>query len=377
VQCDLTPAKVQVFSNGEFSIDEDYSEVVVQPYMAEQFTEQFAAAATSYSDYYRDPGHATPEAGAEAFVPAFVEAFRAEYGISPEDLISAQFAIEKDAISDERLIVRRNQNQIRQVLVSAGLSATVADRLFDHFSLWPRGEWDKTPTGFTSKDWYPWRYRRRLSLVARPFVRLDEGDNAQIIFAPGIVDDSIELLFSRLLNGRLPAEYFSSTLMRSWIGEATRRRGDEFEDQVAIELRAMGLNALVRRPMTQFGADESYGDIDVLAWTQGGRLYFPIECKRLRFARTVAEIGEQLRDFKGEEADRLAKHVRRCQWLEQHHSELRKATYATGAHSSLIPLLVTSTVVPMQFIKDLPLPVERIVSFSRLRGWIERSITNT
>ncbi|HEY0793918.1 MAG TPA: hypothetical protein VGD78_22840, partial [Chthoniobacterales bacterium] len=266
VEHGLTPAKVQGFPNGEFYVDDAYSEAVVQPYMTEHFTQQFTAAATSYGNYYRDPGKEQARAGAEAFDPVFLKAFRAEYGISIEDFLSAHGALEKDVLRDERLVVQRTPRQIREVLKSDGLSAEVADRLFEHFSLWPRGAWDKTPKGFTAKDWYPWRFRRRLSLLARPFVRLDKGDDAPVIFAPGIVRDSIELLMVRLLHGRLPAEYFRSAAMRSWIGEATRRRGDEFEDQVAEEFRAAGLNALVRRPMTEFGADESYGNLDVLAW---------------------------------------------------------------------------------------------------------------
>ncbi len=244
------------------------------------------------------------------------------------------------------------------------------ERLLEHFALWPRSAWDKTPRSFTDKDWYSWRFRRRLSLVARPFIRLGKGNHALVIFAPGMVRDSIGLLLDRLLNGRLPAEEFRSPQMRSWIGEVTRQRGDEFEDLVARELRSVGLEALVRRRMTEFGADDSYGDLDVLAWRPQSGLFYIIESKRLRFARTVAEIGEQLREFQGEEMDRLTRHLRRCDWLAQHPDALRRVARTNLANSKLMPLLVTSTVVPMQFTKGLPLPPERIVPLSRLRSWV-------
>ena len=60
--------------------------------------------------------------------------------------------------------------------------------------------------GFSKKDWYPWRYRRRLSLLSRPLVRLGDADEDKVVFAPGLVRDCVELLLMRLINGRLPAE---------------------------------------------------------------------------------------------------------------------------------------------------------------------------
>jgi len=50
MQHGLTPAKVQVFPNGEFCVDDAYLETVVQPYRSEHFTQQSTAAATSSGD---------------------------------------------------------------------------------------------------------------------------------------------------------------------------------------------------------------------------------------------------------------------------------------------------------------------------------------
>lgn len=203
-------------------------------------------------------------------------------------------------------------------------------------------------------------------LLARPLVRLGEGRGAPVIFAPGVVRDSVALLLERLLNGQLPADDFRSVKMRSWIGNVTRQRGDEFEDRVAEKLRSIGLEVLVRRPMTEFGATKSYGDVDVLAWRPESGFFFLIECKRLRMARTVAEIGEQLREFRGQEMDRLTRHLRRSDWLTQHTEAFQRVTGTDVATPKLTGLLVTSTVVPMQFTQGLPLPPERIVPYWRI-----------
>jgi hypothetical protein len=180
-----------------------------------------------------------------------------------------------------------------------------------------------------------------------------------------------------LLNGRLPADDFKSPEMRSWIGEVTRKRGEEFETAVAGEFSACGLEAVPSRPMTEFGADKSYGDLDVLAWTSSASVFYAVECKRLRFARTVGEVGEQLREFRGEEMDRLAKHLRRCDWLRQHVEVLTRVSKTSSPKITIVPLLVPSTIVPMQFVSGLPLDPDHIVAFNNLRDWLKSRSSNT
>ena len=75
--------------------------------------------------------------------------------------------------------------------------------------------------------------------------------------------------------------------------------------------------------MTGFGARDSLGDMDVLAWREACPKLIAVECKRLRCAKTVAEIGDQLSDFKGESGDHLAKHLDRVRWIDEHIEQVR------------------------------------------------------
>ena len=162
--------------------------------------------------------------------------------------------------------------------------------------------------------------------------------------------------------------------MRSWVGEATREKGDDFEKLVKSEFEKNGLKARASIQMTEFGADSSYGDSDCLAWDEEKQVFFAVEAKRLRFARTVAEMGEQLRNFKGEEKDRLAKHIRRCSWLEAHPNAVCRVAHVKITNPKIIPLLVTNTIVPMQFVKGLPLPPQQIVALNALHTVIASSL---
>jgi hypothetical protein len=74
--------------------------------------------------------------------------------------------------------------------------------------------------------------------------------------------------------------------------------------------------------------------------------------------------------------DRLNRHLRRCAWLEKHPDRLQRVTRVNLQSPKVIPLLVTSTVVPMQFTKELPLPADNIVPISRLIAWVSQRTGN-
>jgi hypothetical protein len=118
--------------------------------------------------------------------------------------------------------------------------------------------------------------------------------------------------------------------------------------------------------MTEFGAPAEMGDVDVFAWDPIDDCVFIIECKRLQFARTIGEIGEQLRKFRGEARDELTKHLVRSQWRLDHLDCVRQCIHLSYQDLTMLPLMVTNTLVPMQFVDGLPLANSRIVPFSCL-----------
>ena len=78
LQYALTPAKIHVFPNGEFAVDNAYQTNVMLPYINERFTELFESHAQSYAAYFTRQGRLDEKPKAE-FPAGFVEAFSAEY----------------------------------------------------------------------------------------------------------------------------------------------------------------------------------------------------------------------------------------------------------------------------------------------------------
>ena len=109
----------------------------------------------------------------------------------------------------------------------------------------------------------------------------------------------------------MPQDFFVSAEMKKYIGAINSKMGHEFAREIADQLRANGWGARHEVQMTEIGATSQLGDIDVLAWKSSGEILI-IECKRLQLVRTVAEVAEICRRFRGEAQDELDKHVQSC-----------------------------------------------------------------
>ena len=127
--------------------------------------------------------------------------------------------------------------------------------------------------------------------------------------------------------------------------------------------------------MSTIGAPKhaGLGDIDVLAWNSAGYVYV-VECKRLLTALTPREVIQRLEDFRSsrEEKDSLGRHLRRIDWLRENPAAVAKVTALPIPKIRLVPLLVTSDIVPMQFFAEMKFPMNQVIAFDDLKGTISK-----
>ena len=248
----------------------------------------------------------------------------------------------------------------RSVLVSqtGGEDALTPEKvktLLAALTLPRRPNWHTVPEGFEDKDRQPWRYRRRLSLLRKPLVQLDDGADPSFLIAPGLVHTAMVYTIDNYYRGDFPQGQLK-TKMRSWRGKTTAQRGTAFNSEVAMRLQELGWQAASEVNMSAIlgSAFKALGDIDVLAWnTQNGRVLL-VECKDLKFSKTFGEIAEQLADFRGElradgKPDDLLRHLRRVEAIAAHLTELSTFLRMSVALSPE-GHLVFRNVVPMQFV---------------------------
>ena len=147
--------------------------------------------------------------------------------------------------------------------------------------------------------------------------------------------------------------------MKQYIGTVNDERGHAFAQSVSDQFREKGWQTRTEVQMTELGAPAELGDVDVLAWKPSGEIQI-VECKRLQLARTLAEIAEICRRFRGEARDQLNKHVRRVNWLRNNAKGLQHIVGFTPNTARIDNRLVTNTHVPMTYMTELPIKADKI-----------------
>ena len=343
---DLIEPIVHLHANGEYTMDRGFHKTVIQPFFANYHREDFEEAASDYSRLY-EPRVPNKRARLEEHYRAdFIEAFTVEFGLTPDEAVDGVAELFDYAVELDSVLVETTLGVLRERLTKRrGMSSNKCQAFFNTFCLLHRTAWEQPPKGFKNRDLNPWRFSRRLSATLRPLLAFGENDSDEVLYGAGSLRQGFGLLIGRAEEGQFPTDFFTSKEMKKYIGSVNDQRGHAFAEAVADELRKNGWAARNEVQMTSLGAKKELGDLDVLSWSPAGQVLL-IECKRLQLARTVAEIAEICRRFRGEAKDELGRHVRRVEWVRQNTESLTSiAGFLPKPQASY--RLVTNTHVPM------------------------------
>ena len=330
--------------NGSFAFDPSAAQAT-GPLMSEHWRRTFRDAA-------RDE-EGVGEHGVEEGVPApeFPGAFSAEFGLTLEQYAAFVDGVALEAVEMGGAHLRLRRSEVVRRLRRVG--AMNSERAFAGFTLTPRDRWDERyPANAGARDWYPWRFNRRLSIIRRPLVQLSLDDDPVVIVVPSILSGTLGYL-AQAAFGDLPDTLFDSPEMISYVGRAADRNGHEFARRVAKRLNNLKWETAREVSLTRFGGDDSLGDVDVLSWQPATGFVYAIECKSLRFDRTCSEVGERLAEYSAgnvaEKRTPLQKHLDRISCLEANPGRLADFTGMTVDQLQLRSALVTENLVSMQF----------------------------
>ena len=360
VNNDLVEPDVEIHPNGEYTLSRDFQKTVIEPFLTAYSREEFETAAAEYSKLYRNKPPEEQMKVDEAFSVEFIRSFQAEFGLTLEQVREGIIKLMELAVEYDSIIVETTLGNIKTRLASIrGFSPDITDAFVRTFGIFHRPAWDTPPEGFVKKDLYPWRFSRRLSVIVRPLLIFGKQDRDKVFFGVGMLQQGLIYLLDSAEKGRFPQGFFTSTEMKRYIGEANNKRGHAFARSVAAGLQNGGWRARTEVQMTELGAPATLGDIDILAWKPNGEILV-VECKRLRLARTVAEIAEICRRFRGEAKDELYKHIQRINWIKENPEKLRPVTEYEPDPERIDDRLVTNTHVPMTYLKSLPISTDKI-----------------
>jgi hypothetical protein len=363
---DLASSQLTVQPNGTFTFDSTFYETLHRPYIHSHGERGFRAAAADYGTPFALRDNEVKPIDSE-FEAAFVE----EFGLTPPQLSQFTYRLSDIAVREGSPTFRLRRSEVVDQLRK--VSVKDADRAYDALSLGPRARWDDPrPARAKSRDWYPWRFNRRLSLTRRPLVQIDEAGDPNVLIAPALLDRSVEYLYGTY-QGRLPEDLFESERMKKWIGKAVNADGHAFNHAVAGAFRDLGFGARTDLKMTELGGTPVLGDVDALAWNPKHEVVYAAECKRLLFARTVGEVGERLREYtsvatRGGDRTPIQKHLDRMTFLRSALPALSKLTGIAADKIKLRSALVTDYLVPMQFSKKASQLVDVVTDIDLLES---------
>lgn len=346
------PPRLRISPLGDILFQDEFGNEVVEPTLTRAIGEAFVDGAPSQQKYYLAPEGL--ESTREHFDESFWQAWIAETGVDIDQTRKILDVIEQRAIRDRIPILKMRKVEFLRLFEGLVEEVQVL-RFLEQYGLVPRPHWNKPPPGFKIQELFPWRFGRRLSLVARPLIRMDDSDNPLLLIAPSMLRRGVLYVLGSAYEGTLDQSFFVSEQMRNeWRGRAGE--GHTFNREVATALRnagsvvrdGVGLPEILRR-----GLDRDFGDVDVLAWKSGSKQVCVGECKDLSPARNYSEIAALLSDYQGKmkkgKPDKLLRHLERVRMLKENLSELAKFT---GIEAPVVvSALFVSGVVPMQYAK--------------------------
>lgn len=322
----MTPT-VKILAMGDIQLDYSFYEGVVQPHAVNLVNSNVDAAIRDYQQNYIDDRHDTePVETSSVFNPEFEAALEAELGASLFDIRTFVDHVENLAFLEGKLVIQRP----RSVLLDAHteihrLSSDAAERLVSSWTLAPRSSWSAVEGYVTPSDLYVGRFRRQISMLRRPLLRIDQEDDPQYLICPGIVREAFAYQLRHFHAGDYKPDHIKSLEMRAWKSKVDGEKGHAFETDVLERLRELGWKARHSVNITEiFGRalDRNYGEIDVLAWKPETDEILILECKNMAFRQSPGELAEQLSDFQGVmnskgKPDLLLKHLDRVRLFER------------------------------------------------------------
>lgn len=352
--------RIELHANGEYTVNRDIYQTVIESFVADYRKMVSKDAVRQYAELYQYEPKNDDRTRNALWSDGFVHAFQSEFGLTPEDVRECLAELVEMATEFDSVIVETSLGDIRKRLTKRGsIPTNVCEAFINTFGNFHRPEWEKPPKGFKEKDIRPWRFSRRLSATAKPIFIFGQQENDQVIFGVGALSIACAYILYRTEDGRLPIDFYTSHEMKRYFGEVNNRRGHSFARSVACEMQKRGWDVKNEVKMSSLGAPAELGDVDVLAWRSDGNIQI-IECKRLKLAKTVTEVSEICRRFRGNARDELDKHVRRVQWIKNNPTCLQRIVGDLHGSYSIDDRLVTSNHVPMKYLESLPIDPSKI-----------------
>ena len=327
IHMDAMSPRLTITALGDVQVDDEFRSQILMPFAKAGSGGRIREAIHRYAENFEPPSVGK---SSRTLNSDFEDAWKTEFGFSILEMRQAIDLLEDIGIKQAVAVFSMSWGDFLRIVESAVADAT---KFIEAFVLNSRTEWRDIPSWCDVKDIQIWRFRRQLSVVRRPVLRVTTDGDSRVLIAPGIIRESIAYILDGYYEGTLPPRHYRSEAMRRWHGRRTNERGTQFSQAVAGAFTERGWHAEIEQKVHSLidcGRDTDFGDVDVVAWNVDAKRVLIIECKHLYYGKTAGEIAEQLRDYRGkvrhdcrrQRRDDLRKHLDRIEVITEHRAVL-------------------------------------------------------
>ena len=287
-------------------------------------------------------------------------AIEAEFGVDDDLYVGFPGALVMVAETVKAGVFAMRRSELRMAVNGQDDQLRDLAPLIDRYTLSCRNGWTTPTAGAIPRDYDLAKFDRRYSLIGRPIVAIDDDDDPLLMIAPGMVERSMMHNLAGALTGGLQNEFWSSKEMRTFASRRGVETGMAFNDDLARELRNIGLEAYTSAQLTwclgHQGTDavKRLGDVDVLVLSPDRTRVWVIEAKDLKMCRTLGETARRLSEYQGltkanGKPDNLLKHLNRVDYVRTHAADLQRRLKLTHV-PQVSGMVVVGSPQPMEMI---------------------------
>ena len=286
------------------------------------------------------------------------EAFVCEYGMPLSKIGSFLSGINHIAVENKVPHFRIKKSALLSLMCRGKkFSEGEVNNLTQRLTIKTRKTFKAIDDGLHDRELLFSRFSRGQSLISRPIVILNDGEDPEYLISPLLVHRSLRHSLYGASAGSLNSQgYFVSDSMKRYTTRTSEEQGKEFNSEVAKIVKQVGFEVDCEVKMTKAlrmkSSDETerLGSVDILAIDRENSKVWVLEAKNLKFCHTTGEVASLLSDYSGcpkrnskdkLKPDRLKRHLDRVEFMQQHSESLAK-TYSLDSDFEIEGRLVVS-----------------------------------
>jgi hypothetical protein len=374
INFDLFEIEMEILPSGRVGTKKELFKEVFDPYYSSKSTENIEDALDAFEqafEPYSDDGEDVPKNLDNAFNDEFGLSFtRICEFINDLGIIAYRMPTAFASLSKNDVIIEVNK-------LDHNFTLQEFENAFKYLSLSNRGKVRNVPEGFDNIDISPWRFNRRLSLIRKPIVALDnkeDPDNPTFYWGFRQLLASRIYLYDQCVTNRLRVP--ENGAIQKALGKIAQSKGKRLVESVLKELGYSHLivdSEVFIGPNSPLKNEKDIGDIDVLIIDQTTKNLYSIECKSLAPSRNIKEMIEEVSKLFGSDSNQglLDKHNKRDLWLKSNLELVGKKYALDLSEYSVKSVFLTQEDMLSPYLKNTHLPIPMITLYDLKRKGIK------